>query len=208
MPEVQNCSIAGVLCDHSQPLILCIWFFVLPTHVFPWHSPNYSRVSPCLAPPEPSNLYCPSERPDFEMASPTPTQGITTVYATRNILGPLTTVFTAPQECDFAGIISSQTSAYRGQACIADHLIDASTCWPQTTSAAPLKSPPLNGWGFYSPGISCPAGYTSACSATQGSSTGWEMQFPMDERETAVGCCPTYVLDLCFPWRGAMNLNT
>lgn len=141
------------------------------------------------------------------MASPTPTEGITTVYATRNILGPLTTVFTAPQECDFAGIISSQTSAYRGQGCTVDHLVDASTCWPQATAAAPLKSPPLNGWGFYSPGISCPAGYTSACSATQGSSTGWEMQFAMDARETAVGCCPTYVLALSLLWRCVLNPN-
>jgi hypothetical protein len=126
------------------------------------------------------------------MASTAPTQVITTVYMTRNILGPLTTVFTAPQECDVAALISYQTSAYRGQSCTVDFLADASTCWPQVTAAAPLQSPPLNGWGFYSPGISCPAGYTSACSATQGSSTGWVMQFPMDEGETAVGCCPTY----------------
>lgn len=186
----------------------CIWFFVLPTHVSACCFPNSFRVSPWLALPESSNFYRPPERPDFQMASPTPTQAITTVYATRNILGPLTTVFTAPQECTLAGIISSRTSAYRGQDCIVDHLVDASSCWPQATAAAPLKSPPLNGWGFYSPGISCPAGYTSACSATQGSSTGWEMQFPMDERETAVGCCPTYVLVLSFLWRCVFDPNT
>lgn len=142
------------------------------------------------------------------MASSKPTQGITTVHATRNILGPLTTVFTAPQECDFAGMISSQTSAYRGQGCFVDHLVDVSTCWPQATAAAPLKNPPFNGWGFYSPGISCPAGYTSACSATKGSMTGWEMQFAMDERETAVGCCPTYVLVLSFLWSCVLDPNT
>lgn len=180
----------------------CVWFFVLPTYVFSF------RVSPCPAPPESRHFYRPPERPDFQMASPTPTQDITTVYATRNILGPLTTVFTAPQECTLAGIINSHTAAYRGQGCIVDHLADASTCWPQATAAAPLKSPPLNGWGFYSPGISCPAGYTSACSATQGSSTGWEMQFAMDERETAVGCCPTYVVVLAFCGVACLIPNT
>lgn len=142
------------------------------------------------------------------MASPTPTQGATTVYVTRNILGPLTTVFTAPPECSIAGIISSQTSAYRGQDCTVDHLVDASTCWPRVTAAAPLKTPPLNGWGIYSPGISCPAEYTSACFATQGSSTGWEMQFAMDEGETAVGCCPTYVLVSSLLFRCVLRPNT
>ncbi|KAK2596058.1 hypothetical protein N8I77_013566 [Diaporthe amygdali] len=122
----------------------------------------------------------------------TATQDVTTVYRARNVLGPLTTAFTAPQDCDFAAILGdSLTLAYRAQTCVGERLEDVSTCWPQVTAAAPLNSPPFNGWGFYSPGISCPAGYTSACFATQGSRTGWDMQFPMDVGETAVGCCPT-----------------
>lgn len=125
-------------------------------------------------------------------AMATPTQDVTTVYQTRNILGPLTTVFTAPEECTFAGIVGDAlTLAYRAQTCAGERLEDASACWPQATAAAPLNSPPYNGWGFYSPGISCPAGHTSACFATQGSHTGWDMQFAMDAGETAVGCCPT-----------------
>ncbi|KAJ0108371.1 hypothetical protein J7T55_005348 [Diaporthe amygdali] len=94
----------------------------------------------------------------------TATQDITTVYRARNILGPLTTAFTAPQDCNFAAILGdSLTLAYRAQTCVGERLEDVSTCWPQVTAAAPLNR----------------------------SRTGWDMQFPMDVGETAVGCCPT-----------------
>lgn len=52
---------------------------------------------------------------------------------------------------------------------------------------------PFRGWGFYSPGLVCPHGYTSACTATAGGDAQWPVQFEMLEGETAVGCCPTYV---------------
>lgn len=129
------------------------------------------------------------------MTSSTPMQGVTTVYRTRSILGPLTTVFNAPPECALAGVAGTPLSiGFRGQTCVGDSLADESVCWPAATAAAPAASTPLNGWGFYSPGISCPAGYTTACDATQGYRTGWQMQFTMEEGETAVGCCPTYVM--------------
>lgn len=163
--------------------------------------PNFFGVRSCPTPPNFSLFQRPQNGQTAAMAASTATatQDVTTVYRARNILGPLTTAFTPPQDCDFAAILSdSLTLAYRAQTCVGERLEDVSTCWPQVTAAAPLNSPPFNGWGFYSPGISCPAGYTSACFATQGSRTGWDMQFPMDVGETAVGCCPTYVLVLSF----------
>lgn len=82
-------------------------------------------------------------------------------------------------------------------------------CWPPAavetpSSTAPdAESPavtPLNGRGFYSPGLVCPKGYTTACTQaisddgshsaiTQGVS--FTFQFDLSAGETAVGCCPT-----------------
>ncbi|KAM3501722.1 hypothetical protein MY10362_005339 [Beauveria mimosiformis] len=47
------------------------------------------------------------------------------------------------------------------------------------------------GWGFYSPGLVCPDGYTTACTAIFGQRADWSTQFPLVAGETAVGCCPT-----------------
>lgn len=128
------------------------------------------------------------------MVTTTPVQSVVTVYRTRPILGPLTTEFTAPPDCSFAGVSGTPLSiGFLGQTCVGDALADASTCWPPATPAAPSATTPLSGWGFYSPGISCPAGHTTACYATHGFRTGWDMQYTMEEGETAVGCCPTYV---------------
>lgn len=44
--------------------------------------------------------------------------------------------------------------------------------------------------GFYSPGLVCPDGYLSACTATWDGFSDWQVQFPMTAGETAVGCCP------------------
>lgn len=71
--------------------------------------------------------------------------------------------------------------------------IDATQCWPPTTAGAAYPSPPFSGWGFYSPGIACPQGHTSACEATANGSAQWPVQYELEEGETAVGCCPTYV---------------
>ncbi|KAK8085668.1 hypothetical protein PG997_006939 [Apiospora hydei] len=50
----------------------------------------------------------------------------------------------------------------------------------------------LGGWGFYSPGLVCPSGSTSACTKTADNPTdgGFTFQFPLTAGETAVGCCP------------------
>ncbi|KAH8771761.1 hypothetical protein F5883DRAFT_396044, partial [Diaporthe sp. PMI_573] len=80
---------------------------------------------------------------------------------------------------------------FRAQTCVGDALADDSICWPDATAAASSPTPPFHGWGFYSPGILCPAGHATACDATQGYRTGWDMQYALEEGETAVGCCPT-----------------
>ncbi|KAK0741101.1 hypothetical protein B0T18DRAFT_309510, partial [Schizothecium vesticola] len=115
----------------------------------------------------------------------------------RVILGPLTAAFQPPAPCSAGvGICSTCNDVFFGQKCGSVGPQDDTTCWPPTTQGALRPSSALNGWGFYSPGISCPVGFTSACHATadSGSSSSqtadWAMQFPMEPGETAVGCCP------------------
>lgn len=108
-------------------------------------------------------------------------------------LGPLTEVFTAPPECTVAAAeCKTCSNAWLGQTCNGQSAIDAAACWPPTSSGAPSPSASFHGWGFYSPGIACPAGSTTACSATggPGGGSGWTVQFRLRDGETAVGCCP------------------
>lgn len=121
------------------------------------------------------------------------------------VLGPLTTVFTPPPACTTAvgqaaggllglGLLGSTGSvAFLGQSCSAGNPADAASCWPATTSGAPSPPQSIGSWGVYSPGIECPAGYASACSATAGGTSGWPLQFQLTAGETAIGCCPRYV---------------
>ncbi|KAJ4353895.1 uncharacterized protein N0V89_005625 [Didymosphaeria variabile] len=121
---------------------------------------------------------------------------------TRVNLGPLTTVFVPPPYCSRAALAGSQ--AVLGQSCnpVDDKTASAADdtgCWPRATaypSAAKLK---LAGLGFYSPGLTCPQGHYSACTAISTSIgqtaappqvTG-NFQFPLAAGETAIGCCPT-----------------
>ncbi|KAK0657816.1 hypothetical protein B0T16DRAFT_316274 [Cercophora newfieldiana] len=117
-------------------------------------------------------------------------------------LGPLTTTFTPPPACTVAvGVVeggllgiggSVESIAALGQVCAGGKGVDATSCWPPTSRGAPSKSAPLNGWGYYSPGIHCPVGYATACSATGGTAgaSNWPVQFRLSAGETAVGCCP------------------
>ncbi|KAF2114746.1 hypothetical protein BDV96DRAFT_599938 [Lophiotrema nucula] len=123
----------------------------------------------------------------------------------RSNLGPLTTTFVPPSHCSQA-LLACQTctSAWRAQSCIAGGAGDDTNCWPSATFYP--RRAPLAGLGFYSPGIVCPTGHTSACGVVAQSAdvnaavTGilqpgpmadGRFQFPMLEGETAVGCCPT-----------------
>ncbi|KAG7287232.1 hypothetical protein NEMBOFW57_006738 [Staphylotrichum longicolle] len=110
----------------------------------------------------------------------------------RVILGPLTTVFTPPAPCNIAiGLCATCDVAWWGQTCGPKTVHDDQSCWPATTTGVPDPGLPLYGWGFYSPGLNCPAGYTSACSATAGSTSNWKVQFKMEAEETFIGCCPS-----------------
>lgn len=118
----------------------------------------------------------------------------------RTILGPLTTTYTQSSSC---GLIVERCTgcsiAYLAQTCLPSPTYayeDNFNCWPPRSSApgSTIATPAgaLLGWGLYSPGLVCPAGMTSACSATGGGSSGWPVQYTLLEGETAVGCCPTY----------------
>lgn len=114
-------------------------------------------------------------------------------------LGPLTTTWTPPASCStptWLCIENDCRNVWQGQMCVSGGIQDDYRCWPLTSEGAkfPLSYPPLLGWGFYSPGVVCPAGYTSACSATVGdddlgSTTGFAFQFALTRGETAIGCC-------------------
>ena len=89
-------------------------------------------------------------------------------------LGPLTTTFTPAPHCfsnlfDSSGGINTyfQAQTYSKTSTI----VDDPACWPtpvnQPVSASPPTSLlPLEGRGYYSPGLVCPASFTSACSLT------------------------------------------
>jgi hypothetical protein len=130
----------------------------------------------------------------------------------RTILGPLTTTYTAPSSCSVA-VLSCQTcsTAWQGQSCFASTYGKSTTygfgdnteCWPPRSSFVSTPLPALRGWGFYSPGLACPSGMTTACSATGGGSSDWPVQFGLLEQETAVGCCPRYFNRIVSPKHNA-----
>ncbi|KAK8085687.1 hypothetical protein PG997_006958 [Apiospora hydei] len=119
--------------------------------------------------------------------------------ATRTVLGPLTTFFTPDPTCvtPMAGSCDQTLChAWAGQTC---HLssdsftvFDQTACWPPVTKGVDMPAiEALNGWGLYSPGLSCPDGHVRACTKTGGDVEGFAFQFPPTAGETAVGCCPS-----------------
>jgi len=119
--------------------------------------------------------------------------------STRSNIGPLTTAFTYPSSCAIA-VLDCQTcsDAWQAQACSTNAfnsqgVQDNPACWPPQSNDEYLTDKAFNGGGFYSPGVSCPTGYSAACSATYGGITEYSFQFPLVSSETAVGCCPRYV---------------
>ncbi|KAK4152980.1 hypothetical protein C8A00DRAFT_15763 [Chaetomidium leptoderma] len=107
------------------------------------------------------------------------------------VLGPLTTAWSMPDACTvYVPACATCTKAYRGQQCSGKVAgSDGADCWPPVTVRETPK-PPFFGWGFYSPGLACPTGYTTACTAEYGGRAGWDIQFTLVPGETAVGCCP------------------
>lgn len=131
--------------------------------------------------------------------------------ATRTVLAPLTTVFTPAASCNSYmanGALAVTETYWQGQACSGGKPVDTPSCWPP--ALVQETSTPFHGRGFYSPGISCPAGYSSACTAalnTDGSpsslalGTSFVFEFPLTAGETAIGCCPLYVEVFSIPTR-------
>ncbi|KAH6634078.1 hypothetical protein B0J18DRAFT_8261 [Chaetomium sp. MPI-SDFR-AT-0129] len=110
-------------------------------------------------------------------------------------LGPLTTTWTMPEFCSIHVLgCTACSKGYRGQQCLVENGTtapqDHTTCWPPMTARAGSPTHPFVGLGLYSPGLVCPMGYTTACTAEYGGRSGWEMQFSLIPGETAVGCCP------------------
>lgn len=117
---------------------------------------------------------------------------------TRVNLGPLTTVFVPPPYCSRAAVAGSE--AVLGQSCdpVDDKTASAADdtgCWPRATAYPSVAKSSLAGLGFYSPGLLCPTGYQSACTAVSTSKgqtaaapqvTG-KFQFPLVAGETAIG---------------------
>src|ERR1700712_444113 len=109
---------------------------------------------------------------------------LSTSSPTRRNLGPLTTTFKAPDYCNNI-VVNSNCPAcdygWQAQTCANRGVVpvDDSACWPVRTADPPTITggPALHGWGFYSPGIICPSGYTSACASTVGQDEGFDFQF-------------------------------
>lgn len=125
------------------------------------------------------------------LTSSTPTQ------LPRTVLGPLTSIWTPPASCsvpiaDGPYTDEGRTAAYRDQTCAtaaSSGIYDASQCWPPTAASAAAATPPFLARGFYSPGLVCPSGYSSACTAVGGSAvSGWTPEYTVAPMETAVGC--------------------
>lgn len=111
----------------------------------------------------------------------------------RTVLGPLTTTFTQPPECTTA-VAEASDQALLGrlaEVCGSETGAVDTSCWPTTSGDVSGPSTDTPGWGFYSPGVACPAGHTSACSATGGllGKSDWPLQYTLSASETAVGCC-------------------
>ncbi|KAH6989916.1 hypothetical protein EDB80DRAFT_781752 [Ilyonectria destructans] len=112
------------------------------------------------------------------------------------LLGPLTTAWSQPASCSiFYAANSDSDDSLSGQRCVNVDRDDLGQteedpdCWPPRMRGVKDHDLPLYGWGFYSPGLECPIGYTSACTAISGGQQ-WQVQFEPGPKETALGCCP------------------
>ena len=128
-----------------------------------------------------------------------------TTTSARTVIGPLTTVFTPPSSC-FSLVDAppgpwGSEVAFQALTCPpASHgWLDDAACWPLLGKSTTPSN--MLGLGFYSPGLICPSGYTTACSKTMLSNIStpiqsqyFEFQYPLNLGETAVGCCPRYCL--------------
>ncbi|KAK8244568.1 hypothetical protein HDK64DRAFT_1591 [Phyllosticta capitalensis] len=133
------------------------------------------------------------------------------LFSTVSPLGPLTTTFTPPSDCqigyssasfvsnlidDISGYYntSEYTIAQIAKTCSNSAIGDAASCWP-SASTTPYADE-FSGWGFYSPGLFCPVGYTTACASVASLSSYstfpmYSFEFSARGGDTIAGCCPT-----------------
>ncbi|KAL7799240.1 hypothetical protein V8C37DRAFT_399059 [Trichoderma ceciliae] len=110
------------------------------------------------------------------------------------LLGPLTKTWAMPESCSiYLEPCSTCNQGFAGQSCNAvngGQVQDNTECWPPVRAGIASPTWPFIGWGFYSPGLACPKGYVTACTAVYGQRPQWDIQFTLVSSETAVGCCP------------------
>lgn len=163
--------------------------------------------------PGPSTVY---ETFTISGSAPSTSTRIVTADSTQtSLLGPLTTTFTAPSRCNQAYWFSYSSRVYDptiGQTCAT---VDGEIAYSQDSACLPPVKSTLLGslvgssdviyttydyQGYYSPGIACPAGYSTACAAQAGSDgiqsalsnfQSFGFVYTATADETVVGCCPT-----------------
>lgn len=134
--------------------------------------------------------------------------------AARTNLGPLTTTFTYPSSC--ASVVQQCATcdyAWQAQTCSDNSantmgIQDNANCWPPRSNLSVATPVALVGWGFYSPGLICPTGYHTACSATGSIGGGFGFMYSPAPSETAIGCCPGYALSSVSVPRNGCGLST
>src|SRR4051794_12868376 len=120
-------------------------------------------------------------------------------------LGPLTMVYTPPASC-FTPWVRAYHNYYianYGQICWTGEgpsYYVAELCYPLLLGSTHNQQ--VNVIPIFSPGFSCPSGFTPACTVTRGASetsplstgTDYTVQWSiLDPGETAVNCCPRWV---------------
>ena len=124
----------------------------------------------------------------------------------RTNLGPLTTVFTPPPNCAsaiFDSLTGTSPWAYSliwGMGCTTTtdgiYSVDWDTsCYPPDMYDHSLEAGAYQTIPIYSPGLSCPHGFYSACTVTrqpgdQVPATEHALWSVLSVGETAIGCCP------------------
>ncbi|KAK3303655.1 uncharacterized protein B0T15DRAFT_401777 [Chaetomium strumarium] len=109
-----------------------------------------------------------------------------TISITRNNIGPLTTIFTPQPDCGICFV---------GPTAQVHNLCDAfsTDCQGSPRSCLPRSSQWSN-WAFYSPGLLCPEGWTTATvvsSDMTDSVRALDIISLLTSDETAAFCCPT-----------------
>ena len=121
---------------------------------------------------------------------------------TQYLLGPLTTTFTPPARClpGSLGPPVGYTCAPTGTLMILDL-----SCLPELAKTRPglvtfdVNHVLSNTIGYYSPGLVCPSGWTSACEYDGIDNTSL-FPVPPGPGDRVTGCCPSYVSMLLFSY--------